>query len=366
MNRDIDDVSANAQEHAQITEIAKLTGALLDQRYTSVNKPKLRAVHPKSHGCVHASFIINSDLAAEYQQGLFSQVGKTHEALVRFSNASALVQADITDGKHGSRGAAIKIFLTNTSEPMLQKDEGISTQDFLMINTPSFAFSNVPDYLRLTQVIAQDKDNPAGFFAPLANPRGFTQQQIASTKKTFGLIQQITSIPVADPLQIKYFGAAPFKFGNDKVMRFAIVPSGEPVEQRAPSNPSPNYLREVLKKRLSGEKPIFFDFVAQVRHKNEPDLMLEDASSHWDESRFPFIPLAKVKIAARQIDFDSPQNEARCEDLKFSPWHSLKAHQPLGGINRLRKAVYDTSTQSRLSGQLSPSSARSSVFRDDI
>lgn len=29
-----------------------------------------------------------------------------------------------------------------------------------------------------------------------------------------------------------------------------------------------------------------------------------------------------------------------CEEMAFTPWHALTAHQPLGGINRLRRQVY--------------------------
>ena len=31
-----------------------------------------------------------------------------------------------------------------------------------------------------------------------------------------------------------------------------------------------------------------------------------------------------------------------CDNLSFNPWHSLPEHRPIGGINRLRKAVYET------------------------
>ena len=30
----------------------------------------------------------------------------------------------------------------------------------------------------------------------------------------------------------------------------------------------------------------------------------------------------------------------RPENLSFTPWHSLPEHRPIGGINRVRKAVY--------------------------
>lgn len=46
-------------------------------------------------------------------------------------------------------------------------------------------------------------------------------------------------------------------------------------------------------------------------------------------------------------EFDSPQQRMACERLVFSPWHGLVDHQPLGGINRLRRAVYEASVMFR-------------------
>lgn len=349
-----------APERAQIEEIATLTSDLLEKRYTAAGKKKLRGVHPKSHGCVDASFVINSDIAPELRQGLFANPGKKFRAIIRFSNATALVTDDINEGKHASRGAAIKVFVPENARATARMIRNSTTQDFLLINSPSFAFSHVSDYLRLTQVITQDNDNPARFFTPLANPAGFTNEQIASAKKTFGLIQQITNTAVADPLDIKYFGAAPFRFGPRHIMRFAIVPSvSEPgAATQMPQNPSPNYLREALKKRMNSNTPIAFDFVAQIRRRDEENLMLEDASSHWDETQFAFVPLAKIHIETPQANFDSAAHEEECEKLEFSPWHSLLAHEPLGGINRLRQRVYEASATTRLSGE-NPRSPRS-------
>ena len=53
-------------------------------------------------------------------------------------------------------------------------------------------------------------------------------------------------------------------------------------------------------------------------------------------------------IVAPQEDIDSAEHKAQCERLVFTPWHSLAAHQPIGSINRLRKAVYEASAQHRL------------------
>jgi len=33
--------------------------------------------------------------------------------------------------------------------------------------------------------------------------------------------------------------------------------------------------------------------------------------------------------------------------MSFNPWHTLPAHEPIGGIQRIRKAVYTTMGQMR-------------------
>ncbi len=98
-----------AQEAEQIAEITALTVKRLDARYKSP-QPVLRGVHPKSHGCVSATFTVNADIESDYRVGLFKNPGQQFRAHIRFSNAAALDGPDIDSaGKHGSRGMAIKV-----------------------------------------------------------------------------------------------------------------------------------------------------------------------------------------------------------------------------------------------------------------
>jgi hypothetical protein len=97
-------------EAEQIQEITDLTVKILDMHYSSKGQPALRQVHPKSHGCVKATFEVRDDLDKSLAVGLFAQPGRSYDALIRFSNAAGLVGPDISpDGKHGSRGMAIKV-----------------------------------------------------------------------------------------------------------------------------------------------------------------------------------------------------------------------------------------------------------------
>ncbi len=152
-------------EAKKITEVVDRTISLLDSRYPAPKKV-LRGVHPKSHGCIKASFEINPDIETSLQIGLFASPGKIYDAFIRFSNAAARLGPDISaEGEHGSRGMAIKVF--DVGEEVLIKDSGKCNQDFLMINQPVFAFANTDDYLRLTRILDRNNDSPDAFFAQL-------------------------------------------------------------------------------------------------------------------------------------------------------------------------------------------------------
>ena len=131
------------EESKWIAETAKITVQLQDKRKSIQNNEVLRGVHPKSHGCVEAEFIVNKDIASDYQVGLFAKPGGHYKAVVRYSNAAVVIAPDLDKEKdkdrNGSRGMAIKVL--DACDSVLLEDGGARNQDFLMVNTPEFAFS---------------------------------------------------------------------------------------------------------------------------------------------------------------------------------------------------------------------------------
>jgi hypothetical protein len=360
-------------ETKQIDEVTELTVKLLDKRYPSPTQI-LRAVHPKAHGCVKATFTISLDIAPELQVGLFSEPGKQFDAFIRFSNAAALIGPDTVEVdpltqkevvEHGSRGMAVKVL--DVGGEVFIDDNGAHNQDFLMINQPVFAFANLEDYLRLDRVLDRDNDVAAGFFAPLQlqNPNiteeqkrrilaymeaeDISEEDIKRIARSFNIIKnEIQTADIGNPLGVQYFSAAPFLFGPDRVMKFSAMPCTEVPPVHSPSNPRPeNYLREALIETMGQNEALHFDFMVQVRNDGE-DLGIEDATSKWDEREYPFIKVAKITITRPQAEIDFEENKAHCEKLAFTPWHSLVEHQPIGSINRLRKSVYQASAMHRL------------------
>ncbi len=111
-----------------------------------------------------------------------------------------------------------------------------------------------------------------------------------------------------------------------------------------PEYPGDRYLRETLIDHLQTQ-PACFDFM--VQHQSDPVLApVEDPAVEWDEESAPFVSVARIEIPAQQ--FASRAQDAFCENLSFNPYNSLPAHRPLGGLNRVRQAVYERIAAYRL------------------
>ncbi len=370
-----------------IDKLVELTTRLQDLRtnHPAQDGNVMRGVHAKSHGCLEAEFTVLPDLPADLRVGLLAHPGATHRALIRYSNADVLVEDDLEadDGgerKNGSRGMALKIF--DVDGEILVPDGSGNNQDFLMINTPQFAFANARDYLRLNQLLAisDHGHDPKPYFIPLelqklGEPKegeskevtlmraklqavmdnhpafeDFGAADIASTVASIKAVVAIQARTVRNPTEIAYFGAAPFRFGSDRVMKVSVVPSGGAVDQAAfenktPDNPLPNYLREAVGESVSCKGEICLDFKVNVQSNDAPGLNIEDATTIWPDEEKGYKTVAKLVISTPQAQ--KPQADEECEPLSFNPWHALAEHQPVGSINRLRREVYATSAAHR-------------------
>jgi hypothetical protein len=348
-------------ESQQIQHIVELTLKQLQMRYLGRAQVR-RGVHAKDHGCVTATFEVLPDIEENLRQGIFARPGKVFSAIVRFSNAATLVTPDSkfdangNTPSHGSRGMAIKLLGVEGS--MLTPPHGAPTQDFLMINQPVFAFANVEDYEVLSRVLVDNNDKPDMFFKERLSPPTDPAAQLRA-KKTLEIVGRIKSAsvtanppayqqPAASPVDNDYFSASVFAFGPNQVMRFRVVPTF-----RSPAEPNisdPNYLRTGLVNRLrdktAGEVVFHFEVRARTNDSIDPEADIENASMDWDDSETSkYMHVATLTIPLQE--FDSPEMHLKCERLVFTPWHCLEAHRPLGGINRLRRAVYEASARFR-------------------
>ncbi|WP_172151857.1 catalase family protein [Pseudomonas tumuqii] len=292
------------------------------------NTRVLRDAHAKAHGCVKAQVTVLSDLDSSLRHGVLSEPGKTWQAWVRLSNGNAYPQFDRA---RDARGMALKL-LDVPGEKLLSSPAHTSEQDFVMFNHPAFFVRDVAEYK--SNFAAQAEGKKALAFFPDWDPRNWEIRHLIIALKTLAPAPQ-------SPVATTYNSIAPFKLGPHNI-KYRVIPTPESCPDYAlptPNKDLPNFLRSALYQQLSLDRTPAC-FALQVQRQNPAYYMpIEDPSVEWDESITPFETVAKIELPAQ--DFDSREQNLFCDNLSFNPWHSLPEHRPIGGINRLRKAVYE-------------------------
>jgi hypothetical protein len=301
---------------AQATQM--IEAALVTQvRAAAVNAPARRDAHPKAHGCVRAEFRVLDGLPPSLRIGLFTEP-RIYQAWIRFSNGFETPQ----DDKIGdARGMAVKVMGVELSPS--------GTQDFLMINNPTLFVRDASDYVAFQAA----GTHLLRFFFPSWNPFTFRLREL-------WVMRAIISQTVSNMLNIRYWSVTPYLFGGIPC-KFSAKPCGPAFAFNDRS--TPNFLRDNLAKSLS-EAEAAFDFCVQIQTKPEA-MPVEDPRIEWREADSPFVPVARITIPPQS--FEAPEQVAFCENLSFMPWHGLAAHRPLGGINRVRRSVYETISRLR-------------------
>jgi hypothetical protein len=73
---------------------------------------------------------------------------------------------------------------------------------------------------------------------------------------------------------------------------------------------------------------------------------IENAKIVWSEEMSPYQRIAQITVEP-QVSWSATRSAAVDDGMSFSPWHGLADHRPLGGIMRVRKAVYEMAKKFR-------------------
>ena len=303
-----------------IKSILDTLEAAVKKEYAAGSRPAWRDAHAKAHGCVKADFSVKADIPADLRRGVFAAT-RSFTAWIRFSNGDGKPQDDrIRDG----RGMAIK--LTGVDGPKLLAEEAeAKTQDFVMINSPAFFIRNASDYVSFMR--ASKYHVPFAFFLT-----HWHELRVA---------RAIVEETVGEVFEQRYFSMTPYLLGQ-RYIKFSARPvdcgTGAALVPSVALPPDdPNYLRDRMIAWMSS-KDACFTFAVQPQ--TDPATMpVEDPTIVWDETKAPFIEVATIRIPKQR--FDSEAQQTFCENLSYTPWHALAEHRPVGGINRIRKVVYE-------------------------
>lgn len=310
------------QDENNALQIAALVESGLEKRTNGI-KPMKRDAHPKHHGCVYARLeTLPSELPENQRVGIFSPDQPTKfDAWVRFSNGDP--DSSKPDAEGDVRGMAIKLM------NVLHSATGV--QDFLMMNSKSFFIKDTEEYLDLMNAL-----NSKFAFAII---------KFAVFHSRFReVLNAAKEMKVGNPLDVDYFSATPYKLGNTAV-KWAMkscVPDQN--KSAVPTNPSPDFLGEILANSLEKNEACF---ELQVQLHNPNALMpIEDPTVEWSENQSKYFTIGKLTIPV-QNNVRSAAQMSFCENLSFNPWKTLPEQRPLGAINRVRLQTYKAISEKR-------------------
>ncbi len=314
-----------SQETRAIAQIKKLLIAQVLAQYAKQGRPAERDAHAKAQGCVKARFAVLPSLPVTLRVGVFARP-TTYTTWIRFSNAVG------TNDRMGlARGMALK--LTGVvGDKILPQEAHEKTQDFLLVNYPVFNVARDSDYVDFLS--KSQSGQLAAFFR--------------THKRSEAITAAIANQRIGNPLLLRYFSMTPYTFADRYVKYSARAISCEndrPLIDHPPTPlpNDPNYLRKAMTRSLaSGPSCFLFMIQRQVDARTMP---IEDSTVLWDPAKSPFVPVAKIFIPDQR--FDSAAEQTFCENLSYTPWHSLPQHRPVGNINRIRRVVYDTISELR-------------------
>ena len=165
-------------------------------------------------------------------------------------------------------------------------------------------------------------------------------------------VASLGGAPNADPLGETYYSVTPFRYGAF-VAKFSLVPvSGDLTAltgAEIDASDRADGIRETVQEEMrnvDGEWALRVQLCRDL--ERQP---IEDPTVLWEEDVSPFQTVARV-VVGPQDSWDAQRVRDVDEGMRFSIWTGLAAHQPLGNINRARKATYDHSAafRSRVNG----------------
>ncbi len=342
-----------------------------------------RGFHAKHHGCLVGVMRVRDETPNDARHGLFSTPGKTYKIIGRFSNASG--DRTQADNKPDARGFAIKV-LGSDDAPISNEESHIRTQDFLMTNQASANGKDAAEFMEFA--VAMNKGP-----LPLLN---FLKTKPKLAKVVFEV--PIHHMNVHSMATERYWAKTPFRLGEGQAVKFLV----KPVEKNPPrptllqwasrvvkslfaklknivdaktdqevvgqldqmtaadvsaslsasaaDRRGPSFLTDDLVKRAKNRQ-IQFGFYVQFQG-DPAEFPVEDGLHVWDEDKSK--PDLIADITFFKQDFAQPDRQEYCENLSFSPWHNLTAHEPLGNLNRGRRVVYRSSSDHRHSKSSEP------------
>lgn len=302
----------------------------------------LRGVHAKSHGLLQGWLEVLDGLPTVLAQGLAAGPGR-YPVVMRFST----VPGDLLDDSVSTpRGLAVKV--VGVHGERLPGSEGDTTQDFVLVNGRAFGAPTPKAFLANLRLVAATTDKGEPLKKALSGVMQEVQKVlIATTGAPSATVAALGGQPETHILGETFFSQGALRWG-DYVAKVRIKPVAPELtaltDAHLKVNGVPNALREAVIAFFARHEGVW-ELQVQLRAEGHT-MPVEDASVAWPEEKSPYIAVARI-TAPSQRAWSEARSAAVDDGMSFSVWHGLAAHRPLGGVMRVRRAVYEAGRRFR-------------------
>lgn len=329
----------------EIATIAELVDVFLGMAHTVAEYEghAFRAVHAKGHALLRGQLTVLDGLPPMYAQGLFAQPG-SYSALMRLSSPPA---EQLSDQVSTPRAVALKLMRVPGERVPESRDH--DTQDFLMVNAPTFTRPGPKEFLKDAQLLASTTEKAPEAKEMLSSVLQAAEHVLEAMGGESQTLKTMGGEPATHPLGDTFYAQTPFLYGP-YIAKFALAPvspSLTALTGQKLSSDDEDAQRHAVSAFFhdGGGAPAQWELRVQLC--TDLDRMpIEDASVEWPESLSPYVPVASLVMPAQQSWLQG-RSQVEEDELAFDPWHSIAAHRPLGGLNRARKVVLAASRQFR-------------------
>ncbi|WP_288434171.1 catalase family protein [uncultured Deinococcus sp.] len=327
-----------AETMARLTDMMRGFSEAMNTRY----RHAVRSVHSKGHGLLVGELEVYEGLPERLAQGLFARPGR-YPVVMRFSTPPGDILPDTVSTP---RGLALKIVGPEGAE-MVDGHAGEVTQDFVFLNSPEFGQKDAAGFMKGQKPIQLTVNAPEEIKVAASLGARVADSLTGGKGKLSPMLRQLGGHPYTHPLGETFYTQLPHRWG-DYVGKLSLAPvsahlrrlKGQPIKVLGEIDALRDNIAAVIAQE-GGE----WELKVQLS-VDEKKMPIEDASVLWDESLSPFLPVARIRIAAQ--DSARPNKLVYGDDrASFNPWHAQAAHRPLGNVMRARRAAYRMSADFR-------------------
>jgi hypothetical protein len=223
------------------------------------------------------------------------------------------------------------------------------TQDFVMANGKAFNAPTAKSFLANLKLLAPTTDKAEGAKVALSTALRAVESGLESVGLQSAKLTSLGGHPAYHVLAEEFFTQVPLRFG-DYIAKLGLYPVAGAqkalIGKKIDLSSAFDAQRQAVRGYMEAQ-PATWELRAQLCTGLDA-MPVEKPDVAWPEDESPYVTVARI---------EAPVQESYADDMvadidraaAFSPWHGLAAHQPLGAINRVRKAIYDASARFRLS-----------------